>query len=187
MMAADRQPTETDRDETDVLRQAEKRARKRVREVKEFYNHLATYLLVNTLLVGIYLSTSSPTFWPFWPIAGWGIGLLSHWMSVFGLFGIGNSEWEDRKVREMMMMQSDQLTVDQVRLLLRQELPAASHQDSERIVRRLEHLEAIVTSRDWDRLEAMEPPELRIEQESRIAPDEQNPASGAARLARRVR
>jgi len=172
-------PTPTDQD---ALRDAERRARKRVREMRDFYSHLATYLVVNLLLVSINLWTGG-YFWAIWPLMGWGIGLASHAVEVFGLFGIGSKDWEERKVRELVM-QSDRLTADQVRQMLRQELPAAGQADTERIVRRLEHLEAIVTSRDWDELEAAKPPELRTELD---LGDSDDPQADAARLARRVR
>jgi len=63
-------------------------------------------------------------------------------------------------------------------------LPAATEkQTSDRLQRRIEHLEAIVTSRDWDLLEAGQAePQLKLPDEGLAADDEQ-----AARLARRVR
>ena len=37
----------------------EEEARKRVSEIKAFYSHLLSYMLVNLMLVGIYLATGS--------------------------------------------------------------------------------------------------------------------------------
>jgi hypothetical protein len=170
--------------ENDALRDAEHQARKRVREERDFYSHLASYLVVNLFLVSLNLWTGGG-FWAIWPLLGWGIGLVSHAVSVYGLFGIGSKEWEERKVRELVM-RSEQLTADQVRQMLRQELPSAGQVDTERIVRRLEHLEAIVTSRDWDELEAMKPPALRVDAADE-PPAPEDPQAEAARLARRVR
>ncbi len=158
----------------------ERRARKRVRDLKDFYSHLGTYLVVNALLVAINLTSAPDPFWAIWPIVGWGIGLLSHAVSVFGLFGLGTQDWEERKVRELMQQQN-QLTANQVRDLLRQELPA-QQLDADRLVRRLEHLEAIVTSRDWDLLEDREPNDRTLDDEA-----VEDPASEAERIARRVR
>lgn len=41
--------------------------------------HVTVYLAVNALLVLIWAATGAGYFWPVWPIAGWGIGLVFHW------------------------------------------------------------------------------------------------------------
>lgn len=41
--------------------------------------HATVYLAVNALLVLIWAATGAGYFWPVWPIAGWGIGLVFHW------------------------------------------------------------------------------------------------------------
>lgn len=47
--------------------------------------HTSVYLAVNALLVAIWVATGADGhFWPFWPIAGWGIGLFFHWFGVRG-------------------------------------------------------------------------------------------------------
>lgn len=43
-----------------------------------FKIHLTLYLLVNVLLVGIWAASGGGSFWPVWPILGWGIGLAAH-------------------------------------------------------------------------------------------------------------
>jgi hypothetical protein len=63
-------------------------AEKRVKEKVGFYWHLASYLVVNGFLVAIYLLTSMANGdfyypWPIWPMLGWGIGLLLHFLGVF--------------------------------------------------------------------------------------------------------
>ncbi|OQY26834.1 MAG: hypothetical protein B6244_12665 [Candidatus Cloacimonetes bacterium 4572_55] len=78
----------------------EKEARKRVKELKEFYNHLGSYLIVNLFLMALSLMTKS--FWFIFPLLGWGIGILSHAAKTFGLFGYGGSKWEERKMQELM-------------------------------------------------------------------------------------
>lgn len=47
------------------------------------YIHLVAYLAVNTLLVFINYSTSPRYLWFMWPLFGWGIGLMCHWIAVF--------------------------------------------------------------------------------------------------------
>ena len=42
------------------------------------YVHLTVYLLVNALLIGINLGTSTQHLWFKWPLLGWGVGVLAH-------------------------------------------------------------------------------------------------------------
>ena len=50
-----------------------------------FYAHLTVYLLVNALLIGINLGTSTQHLWFKWPLLGWGVGLLAHAIVAFAL------------------------------------------------------------------------------------------------------
>jgi len=50
-----------------------------------FYIHLAAYLAVNALLIFINSNTSTGRLWFYWPLLGWGIGLLAHALAVFAL------------------------------------------------------------------------------------------------------
>ena len=77
-------------------------ARRRVKELKGFYIHATAYVLVNIGLFIINLLTSSGTWWFYWPLLGWGIGLGVHALSVFGLRGTLGRDWEERKIRELM-------------------------------------------------------------------------------------
>jgi class 3 adenylate cyclase len=40
--------------------------------------HLAIYVVVNVMLVGIWAASGGGYFWPVWPILGWGIGVGCH-------------------------------------------------------------------------------------------------------------
>ncbi len=77
------------------------KARKRAKELKGFYSHLMTYLVVNTFMVIINLTTSPDHYWFLWPMLGWGFGLFWHFSGVFILNRFGQ-DWEDRKVKELM-------------------------------------------------------------------------------------
>ncbi len=62
-------------------------AKKRVEAKKGFYIHLTVYILVNILLVLIWAFASGGGYpWFLWPLGGWGIGILSHFLGVF-VFG----------------------------------------------------------------------------------------------------
>jgi hypothetical protein len=78
------------------------RAKRRVGQIKGFYVHATVYVLVNALLISINLLTSRDHIWFFYPLLGWGIGLVAHGLSVFGLGGFLGSEWEERKIKEIV-------------------------------------------------------------------------------------
>ncbi|WP_418000783.1 2TM domain-containing protein [Lentibacillus amyloliquefaciens] len=79
------------------------RAKKRMENLKAFYIHLTVFTLVNIMLIAINILTyeQSGHWWFFYPLLGWGIGLVSHGLSVssFGLFG---PDWEEKKIQEYM-------------------------------------------------------------------------------------
>lgn len=83
--------------------------RRRVRRLAEFYRHLVMYVLVSFLLfaANYYAMSLAPPrangWWAVFPIVGWGIGVLVHGLMVFAPFGIFSLEWEERKVRELMV------------------------------------------------------------------------------------
>jgi signal transduction histidine kinase len=63
--------------------EARRRARRRALAEAAFYGHLLTYLGVIALLAFINLMTGGYP-WFLWPAFGWGIGIFSHFMSIFG-------------------------------------------------------------------------------------------------------
>lgn len=58
-------------------------ARSRVQALRRFYRHLTIYAVVNTGLVAINLLSSSGRLWFFWPMGGWGLGLLVHGVTLW--------------------------------------------------------------------------------------------------------
>jgi signal transduction histidine kinase len=61
-----------------------RRARLRAGAEASFYAHFVTYAAVIGFLAVINLLTSPFKPWFLWPAFGWGIGLFSHYMAVFG-------------------------------------------------------------------------------------------------------
>lgn len=89
-----------------------RRAQKRVKEIKGFYWHLFWYLVVNIFLTfggtikhfindGTFdshdFNFGSFSIWFFW-----GIGLVGHWLHVFGINIFFSKKWEEKKIREFM-------------------------------------------------------------------------------------
>ena len=79
-------------------------AKKRVEEKKGFYIHLTVYSIVNIGLVLLWTFATGGGFpWFVFPLGGWGIGLLFHYLFVF-VFGENSDraaiEKEAEKIRK---------------------------------------------------------------------------------------
>jgi hypothetical protein len=88
------------------------RARKQVKDIKGWYNHLTVYIIVNILLqlfysgaFGVEQFTLHIPFWarfttPFF----WGLSLLGHGIYVFRGRFIKNlfKSWEEKKIKEIL-------------------------------------------------------------------------------------
>jgi len=78
-------------------------AKKRVKELRDFYRNLLTYVGVNIVLIIINLITSPGTLWFYWVTVFWGMAILLHASKVFILKGkFLGKEWEEKKIKEMM-------------------------------------------------------------------------------------
>ena len=76
------------------------RARKRLQKKREFATHVIAYLAVNTLLIILWATADDRgSFWPIFPLIGWGIGLFFH---GWGIYRPEPSEAEIRKEMERM-------------------------------------------------------------------------------------
>ncbi len=54
-----------------------------------FRAHALVYVMVNLGLAALNLVTSPGHIWFPWPLAGWGIGLIAHGLSVYGATSMG--------------------------------------------------------------------------------------------------
>ena len=79
-------------------------AKKRVKKKKDFYGHLSAYIAVGLFFFMINMATFDGELWFFFPLFPWGIGLLIHYFSVFGLPWTGalTTEWEDKELAKEM-------------------------------------------------------------------------------------
>ena len=79
-------------------------AKKRVEEKKGFYIHLTIYIVVNIGLVLLWAFAADRGFpWFVFPLGGWGIGLLFHYLGVFVFEGKSDRaaiEKEAEKIRK---------------------------------------------------------------------------------------
>lgn len=84
-----------------------KEAVRRVKRIKGFYTHALIYVVINTMIVIINVQNlnegESYFQWHnFITAFFWGIGLVAHGLSVFLPGMILGTDWEERKIRELM-------------------------------------------------------------------------------------
>jgi hypothetical protein len=82
-----------------------RKARERAEEKLGFYIHLAVYIFVNSLLVGVWWFTGGNTGifpWFIFPLIFWGLGLALHALTVFIGHGFADrmAEKEYQKLKE---------------------------------------------------------------------------------------
>ncbi|RZJ71208.1 2TM domain-containing protein [Flavobacterium sp.] len=92
-------------DPTDEMRYM--RAQKRVKAISGFYKHLTVYVIINTgfLVVNALNVDEGKSFFSFENFSMaifWGVGLLVHALSTFGAEMFLGSNWEAKKIREIM-------------------------------------------------------------------------------------
>lgn len=81
-----------------------KRARRKVKDKKDFYKHLNSYITTNIIMLGMGLYLG---FWRGWipVIFFWGIGIFTHYVKTFGFPGFDNPDdenWEEKEIEKEM-------------------------------------------------------------------------------------
>lgn len=81
------------------------KARKHAEDKAGFFVHLLIYAAVNTFLILMWYTTTGLGSYPWWWImtAGWGIGVVGHFVAVF--FGEGYVEKAARKELQRLKSQ----------------------------------------------------------------------------------
>lgn len=87
--------------EQEIRRKAEERVERRI----SFFMHLLIYVVINLglFLIWFFTSNHGKGFgWFIIPLAGWGVGLLAHFLDVFVFYGIRERmvDKEMHKIRE---------------------------------------------------------------------------------------
>jgi hypothetical protein len=77
-------------------------AKKRVEKMKEFYINVVSYILVIPFLIFINYTTYWDFKWFYFPMFGWGIGLVFHYLDAFGRFPFLSKKWENEKIKKIM-------------------------------------------------------------------------------------
>ncbi|MCG1036686.1 2TM domain-containing protein [Polaribacter sargassicola] len=91
------------------------KAKKRVAEIKQFYKHVITYIIVNLFLTFVWTfsfkifgnlvfsnqyNADGFIHIPFWLV--WGIFLIFDALRTFGFAGSFTKNWEEKKIKEFM-------------------------------------------------------------------------------------
>ena len=110
----------------------QEQAQERINELKGYYAHLVSYIAVNPFLMVVNLATyhQYPAVWFFYPLLGWGIGLVIHTVRVFGT----GSDWEERKMQELTGW-------------------SLTQHELERLADRTDNLIAILSDVNWEKID----------------------------------
>ena len=73
-------------------------AKRKVDQIKRFYTSLISYSLIMPFLIFINLKYNSGFQWFWFPMFGWGFGLVMKGLRVYGY----SSNWEERKIQEIL-------------------------------------------------------------------------------------
>ena len=82
-------------------------ALKRVKKIKGFYTHAVVYVVINIAIIFSKINFTGNGNWnielrDLFTTFFWGIGLLSHAMSVFMPGLLMGKDWEEKKIKELM-------------------------------------------------------------------------------------
>ncbi len=77
------------------------RARKKAKEIRDFYSNLLAYCVVIPILWLANAFSPGP-WWAQWATLGWGFGVAFHGLSVFADGTFFGTAWEEKKVAELM-------------------------------------------------------------------------------------
>ncbi len=82
-------------------------ALKRVRDIRKFWVHFATYVVVNAGLFAIDALDRDDGWWFFWSLLGWGFAVAIHAATIFIGEGMFGAAWEERKAQEILERRRD--------------------------------------------------------------------------------
>lgn len=86
------------------------RARKHIDDLKEFYYGIISYCVVIPFLIYINYRTYWGFQWFWFPMIGWGIGIIINAFKVYVSDGVFGRNWEERKIKQYMGTDDDQDT-----------------------------------------------------------------------------
>ena len=82
----------------DIEKSELEQAKERVFKLKSFYGNLISYCTVIPILIIINLNTSRNFQWFWFPMLGWGMGLIFHALEAFQI----GKTWEEKKINQIL-------------------------------------------------------------------------------------
>ena len=71
---------------------------RQVRKLRGLYSHIISYVVVMSGVAAINLILMPRVIWFIYPLLGWGVGIISHAVSVLNILPWFGPEWERRQV-----------------------------------------------------------------------------------------
>ena len=93
---------EKDMSNSDTYNDEETRIIEHVQDIKGFYSHLINYAVVVLGLFLLNFLVSPGYYWAWWAAFGWGIGVISHGMSVFEVYSFFGADWEKKQIEKRL-------------------------------------------------------------------------------------
>jgi len=78
------------------------RANKKVKAKKGFFVHFGVFCATVLFLFTINFLTSPKFWWFLFPTLGWGIGIVAHYIGVFGISDPSVEDWENKELEKEM-------------------------------------------------------------------------------------
>lgn len=126
----------------------------RMQDIKRFYIHSGAFITFNALftLINAIEGPNGPLF--MLPLMAWTPFLVMHYNRVFGSKGKVSKAWEERMIYELM--NGEEMPEEQTLILqeaIKQRLALGADESAEKLQKRIQNLEAIITSQQWETLE----------------------------------
>ena len=93
---------EKDMSNSDTYNDEETRIIEHVQDIKGFYSHLINYAVVVLGLFLLNFLVSPGYYWAWWAALGWGIGVISHGLSVFEVYSFFGADWEKKQIEKRL-------------------------------------------------------------------------------------
>ena len=78
------------------------KAKKKAREIRDFYINLSFFCFFIPIIIGINLYFVPEFHWFWFSVFGWGTGLIFHGLTAFEIHPLMKNNWEDRKIQEFI-------------------------------------------------------------------------------------
>ncbi|MFT4566212.1 MAG: hypothetical protein ACI9FN_001167 [Saprospiraceae bacterium] len=76
------------------------KALKKVKDKKNFYLHFGSFCATTVFLFTVNYLISPSFWWAFFPTLAWGIGIVPHYIYVFGISSPSGDDWENKELEK---------------------------------------------------------------------------------------